>query len=100
MEQVFTKEVIKDYLKKNKNWQLRALVRLYERQTDMEKDSNKTIEHNGIGFSGADAKILTGIFKFYKANNFLTEKQYTVLSKRLPKYWGQVKTLIEHTQKK
>lgn len=32
-----------------------ALLRIYERQTEAEKEIEGTTEHNGIGFSGTDA---------------------------------------------
>lgn len=34
----------------------RALVALFNRQTDDEKDVNDTREHNSVGFSGSDGK--------------------------------------------
>lgn len=43
----------------------RALVRLFERQTEAEKASNDTNVDNGIGFAGCDARTGTLSAKYF-----------------------------------
>ena len=43
----------------------RALVRLFERQTEAEKASNDTNVDNGIGFAGCDARAGTLSAKYF-----------------------------------
>jgi len=50
-------EYIQFLLAKNDIAVERAIVAIYRRQTRDERDSNSTIEPNGIGFSGTDARL-------------------------------------------
>jgi hypothetical protein len=75
----------------------RALVALYERQTDQEQDSHATIVHNQQGFSGCDAEIGTSHAEFFQSRGFLTPKQMNIWLKkkengysRLSRYWKQL----------
>ena len=43
----------------------KALVGIFNRQTEDEKQVNSTTKHNGIGFSGSDAKGGSLSAKFY-----------------------------------
>ena len=51
-----TKDFIKSQLATNPTWAVKALVKIYERQTIDEQNSQTTKENNGIGFNGLDAK--------------------------------------------
>lgn len=54
----------------------RALVRIFERQTEDEKRSNDTNRHNSIGFTGADGKSgCLAAKSFLKNNHMLQEWQ-------------------------
>jgi hypothetical protein len=82
----------------NDKWALRALIVIYERQTDAEKSASVTTESNGVGFSGADAEILTSFAK--RVKNFnpgvslyaspLSPRQMEVLKNRIKKYAAQI----------
>jgi hypothetical protein len=75
----------------------RALVHIRNRQTRVEQSSETTIEHNGVGFTGADAAFGTRLAGFYERNGYLSPKQVAVWQKlnrkgtsRIGKYWGQL----------
>lgn len=53
----------------------RALLVLNERQTLDEQNSEATKYDNGVGFTGADARMGTSMAQFYAARGYLTDKQ-------------------------
>ena len=82
----------------------RALVVLNERQTVTEQSAESTINHNGVGFTPADARMGTSMAQFYAKRGYLTEKQLAYWKKpnvrgvwRICKYAGQ---LLEIAQQK
>jgi len=75
----------------------RAIVVLNERQTASEQSCESTINHNGVGFTPADARMGTSMATFYTKRNYLTEKQLAYWKKpnakgtwRICKYAGQL----------
>jgi hypothetical protein len=50
----------------------------------------KTRLNNGVGFNKIDSEILSSLHNFYKERGFLTEKQYALLFKKIPKYHKQI----------
>ena len=98
------KQAIINLLQTNDKAIARALVVLNERQTVDERCSETTKHHNGIGFTGADAKLGTSMAQFYNRRGYLTEKQLAYWKKpnvrgvwRICKYAGQ---LLEIAQAK
>lgn len=69
---------------------LRALLRIYLYQTYDERQSEETVEHNKIGFSGVDGKILTSMCKQLVQRGFLSEKQMQIIRKKVVKYARQI----------
>ena len=59
----------------------RALVVLNERQTLTEQSAESTINHNGVGFTPADARMGTSMAQFYTKFGRLSPKQIA--------YWRQ-----------
>ena len=53
----------------------RALVAIFNNQTESEKSENDTEERNGIGFSGADARSGTLTAKSFLKNKTLADWQ-------------------------
>ncbi len=86
----YTKEQIKENILTKDAWTLRALLAIYERQTASEQAAGQTIEHNGVGFTGPDAEILSSIADFYSRRGFVTERQMGVVRRRIGKYAGQL----------
>ena len=88
---------IKEQLKTNNTWAKRALVRIYEFQTLEEQNKGTTLKRNNVGFSGADATILSSLADFYLTKGFLTEKQTALLKKKIYHYWKQVWEISDQT---
>lgn len=73
----------------------RALLALYEKQTREEQDAEQTIDHNGVGFNGVDAELLTSFAKQLQGGRFMTPKQDEWLRQKMPKYASQLARLTE-----
>jgi hypothetical protein len=87
---MWDKEEIKDLILKSNKMVQRSLVKLFEKQTEDEKMSEETKEHNGVGFNGVDSKFLTSLAKQVQQGRTLSEKQMTHARKKLVKYSGQL----------
>lgn len=83
-------DFIKEKLSTDSKWQLKALLEIYKRQTQGERDSNSTFLHNDVGFSGCDAEILSSFAKQYISRRFLSQKQMEILARKMKKYWKQI----------
>lgn len=87
-------------------WLLRGLLAILRNQTEDEQRSEATTEHNGIGFTGIDAKYLTsiahqiinrGVVHALRDPNsklnlemFLSAKQIPFVKKKMQKYAKQL----------
>lgn len=96
------KQEIVELLKVNDRAVARAVFVLNERQTADEQNSEATKYHNGVGFTGADARMGTSMAKFYARSGFLTAKQIAYWRKpnkngvmRIAKYAGQLLEIAE-----
>ena len=81
---------LKEKIQQDKTWALRALLKIYEYQTQEEQQQESTNDANGVGFSGCDAKFLSSIAKQYIKKGFLSERQFSSVMKITPKYSGQI----------
>jgi hypothetical protein len=97
----YTISFIKDKLKNDLSWIERALIVLWERQTEEEKQARFTSEPNGVGFNALDSEILSSFAEQLSKNPdyHLSERQFEVARKRLPKYAGQIQSLINSKSK-
>ena len=68
----------------------RALMLIYDRQTEQEVLRGKTIEDDAIGFTALDADILTKMARVYQSKGFLSYKQLNLVKRLIPKYAGQI----------
>ena len=84
------KAFLKDNLNTNKNWAIRGLLRIYDYQTQEEKEVQNTYYHNQVGFTGVDGDILSSFAEQYKNKGYLSPKQMNILYKKMPKYWQQL----------
>ncbi len=96
-DKTWTKEDIRHNLEKNDRWVYNAVVAIYNLQTEDEKMVEDTTDHNGIGFNGVDAGILSSfacqIMKWKERANYtrpLSKKQLVLARKRILKYSGQL----------
>lgn len=74
----------------NPAWAHRALVVLHDRQTRDEQETRTTETHNGVGFTGIDAEILSSFAEQVKRGRTLSVKQLAIAHRRLPKYAAQL----------
>jgi len=86
---------LKEQLKTNEAWALRALERIHsENQTSQEQACQTVVEDNGIGFTGCDGNLLSSFADQYKRRKSLSPKQMDIVLKKMPKYWRQVLAFI------
>ena len=86
----YTKEYIKQKVTTEELWTERALVALYNRQTNDEQDQHTTRHQNRIGFNGFDAKFLSKLAEQILCGKHLSEKQLLFAQKAIGKYAGQL----------
>lgn len=68
----------------------RMLQAMFERQTSSEQRLDVTVERNHIGFSAADARLLSDVAKRSQPYKTLTAKQAVMVARRLSKYTRQL----------
>ena len=94
MMELHTKRQLVDLLRSqlgtNPRQALRALVKVYNRQTEDEQKFGDTRHPNGRGFRGDHAKILTSLAKQYLQKGTLSASQMEVLFKIIPAYARQL----------
>lgn len=90
---IWTEDEIKNLVQNNDKVLYRALRKLYACQTADEQDAGETKEHNGMGFNGVDAPILSSFCEFLDKTGFLTPKQKVIARKKLVKYNKQLTKL-------
>lgn len=93
--QVWDKEAIHRLLATSKQAVARALVVVYNNQTDRERADQQTHDSNGVGFSGVDAEILSSFAQFYLEHKFLTPRQVAIARNKVKKYWRQLLQEVE-----
>lgn len=73
-------------------WIERAVIAIFNKQTENEKEVESTNMRNNVGFTGADAKILTSFAKqlLKNKNRHLSDKQLAIAKRRIVKYAGQL----------
>ena len=89
---------LKRRLATDDRWALRALTLVYRNQTADEQNAQQTIEHNGIGFSGPDAEILSSFAQQYQRRGRLSPKQMNLLKRKIPSYAKQVAHVADMTR--
>lgn len=87
---MYTKEQIKDLLVTNDKAVERAILRLYQYQTNTEQVDRETKDKNNVGFNGVDANLLSGFAEWLKSGKHLTIKQLPYARKKIIKYAGQL----------
>lgn len=92
-KRVWTSEEIKELVQTNDKVLYGALKKLYACQTADEQACRETQHQNGVGFNACDGNILTGISQFLIAHGFLSDKQKTLVRKKLVKYTKQLTML-------
>lgn len=84
------RQFIREKLGTDIRWATRGLLRIYDNQTDDEQRAEETKYWNNIGFTGADAHILSSFATQVLKGFSLSEKQQKILFKKMPKYSSQL----------
>jgi hypothetical protein len=71
-------------------WLYRAILAIYDRQTDREKNAGDTIEDNGIGFNGCDGRRMSKIAEDLKKYGTLLPYKKDLARNRMLKYTSQL----------
>ena len=87
------KEELQKLLKENDKALMKSVIAIYHLQTSAEKHRQETLEHNGVGFTGPDAKVMTKIALGLLYKKGLTQSQVETARYRMPKYWKQLMML-------
>ena len=104
MKNIVTRESVIEYIDRNAenrsalvNYIGRALVVVFNNQTDTEQKINETTKHNDIGFTGADAHGGSITAKYFLKHHNLLDWQIERWTKknsrgipRIAKYWKQL----------
>lgn len=93
--ETWTKEKIHCLLNSNPKAVEKALLVLFNRQTDTEQAAEDTKFVNMRGFTAADAPRLSSIAKYLIRRKSLTEKQVALVRRRIMKYWKQLLQEVE-----
>jgi len=85
---------LKRKLATDARWATQAVARIFEYQTADEQATDTTRIWNGVGFTGADAEILSSFAKQINENRFAgSPKQMSILFKKMPKYAKQLERI-------
>jgi hypothetical protein len=68
----------------------KCVLFLYSKQTPQEKIVERTLEHNGVGFSAVDDKLFTYCAKWIVSGKHLTGKFLVRIRKSIKKYTRQL----------
>jgi hypothetical protein len=98
MAKTWTPEAIREKLATCDIMVERSILKLYEMQTEAEKVTERTTEHNGVGFNGVDAEIMSSFAQqlLRQKNSVrpegrrLSDKQRVLARKKLKKYARQL----------
>lgn len=74
----------------NENNLKKCILKIYEFQTQEEKNENKTQEENGLGFNKVDADVMSEIAKKILKREDLTKGELAKAKNKMPKYWRQI----------
>ena len=89
-KKVWTKEEIKALLETNNKMVEKSIVKIYELQTEDEKDWKETSHTNGIGYNGVDAQYMSSLAEWILSGRKLTSKQLQFGRKKIMKYAKQL----------
>lgn len=84
------RDYLKQLMRTNDKALLRALVLVFENQTDEEKAKYESFEENGKGFDKVDVAKLSALAVKVKRNDELTAIEMATIRSKVPKYWKQL----------
>jgi biotin carboxylase len=84
------REYIRELLAVSDKAVYKSILVIYDLQTDQEKYTGETIDHNGLGFSGIDAEDMTQMALKIQRRELLTRKELAIARNKMKKYWKQL----------
>lgn len=87
---MWDKDSIQRLLAENDRAVARAVVAIYNAQTEQEKSSETTHKANGVGFNQADARRGTYYADYVNRTGRLTGRHLEIARKMMMKYWRQL----------
>lgn len=84
------KRYLQNLVKTNDRALYKAIVLIYDSQTEEEKAKEESVEDNYVGFTKVDAKELGDIAKKIKAGQQLTDGELAKSRNKMTKYWKQL----------
>jgi hypothetical protein len=94
----YTKEYIQAKLSSDVRWIERAVLVLFERQTDDEQTNKVTRWENGRGFNSSDSRYLTYVSNYLLGGRHLSGRHLEKVATKMPKYWRQILEEIQMKQ--
>jgi hypothetical protein len=94
----YTKEYIQAKLSSDVRWIERAVLVLFERQTDDEQTNKVTRWENGRGFNSSDSRYLTYVSNYLLGGRHLSGRHLEKVATKMPKYWRQILEEIQIKQ--
>jgi hypothetical protein len=83
-------EFVRNQLKNNEQWAKKALLKIYDLQTEDEQNLGTTKHYNNVGFSGAHAEIMSSFAEQLLNKGWLSPKQMRIVHKIISKYTRQI----------
>ena len=81
---------LKNLIKINDRALFKAIILIYDMQTNEEKNTGSSVEENNVGFSKVDAYEMGVIAKKIKRGDPLTKGEIAKSRNKMPKYWKQL----------
>lgn len=78
----------------------RALLIVYNNQTDAEKRSRAGLDHNGVGFDKNDVQLLSEASELIENGIGVPPELWSYVKKRMPRYWRQIMEYSKRNIKK
>ena len=94
IKKTYTKEYIQSKISTDIRWVERSLIKLFERQTEEEKNIRYTTEENSRGFNKPDSNYLSYCSRWVMSGNTLNGKHLEKCRGKLMKYWKQIQEEI------
>lgn len=105
-------ELIREKIETNDRWLIKGVLAIFDNQTLEEKNAKAVRQHNGVGFTGFDAEIMTSIAqqmirrgikqaiqdtsKPVNVVDYVSPAQVKVLRSKMKKYAGQLMRIAEN----
>ena len=90
MNRTWTKDEIKYKIFTSDEWLYRAILAIYSKQSDKEKETGETRYENGVGFTGYDARSLSYYAKWILRHKKLDRWHINIVRERMMKYAKQL----------